>query len=285
MKCETLEQSNTKRKQVKYGLEQEIKSTVITTELRLKPTTGTRLGTRLGPKTNLAKSTEKEKTGETNRRTPCGQRMAVEERARSVLGFFSCSLDPFPCTREELAAHLRSLTGACLISNLRSRLNHSHRPPPSRRSSLHRAPPRPVGALRSFCCCVPQRAQQPLLCWGGRLPLLPCSLHKRRTALPPCCMHPRHLPKATPSPRAKLPCYCCAHQRVTPTRPPPNLRKNISKRKNKGRTKRDSGMNQIKNAEVTRREEPPFPINSWNKISQIHLKSLTLEKKRGEERK
>ena len=40
----------------------------------------------------------------------------------------------------------------------------------------------------------------------------------------------------------------------------------------------------IKRPEGTMREGPPFPINSWNKISQIHLKSLTLEKERGEER-
>ena len=40
----------------------------------------------------------------------------------------------------------------------------------------------------------------------------------------------------------------------------------------------------IKSPEGTMREGPPFPINSWNKISQIHLKSLTLEKERGEKR-
>ena len=164
----------------------------------------------------------------------------------------------------------------------------------------------PPWASCTFDLPARPRAAVPVTCPQAELNqpagLLPCTRTQalRAPSRLPCCAATQvpkrlcsqsgvgsalHLPKATPSPRAKLPCYCCAHQRVTPTRPPPNLRKNISKRKNKGRTKGDSGMNQIKSPQGTRREGPPFLINSWNKISQIHLKSLTLEKKRGEERK
>ena len=48
---------------------------------------------------NLAKSTEKEKTGEAIHRTPYGQSCADEERTRSELGFATHALDSSPCTR------------------------------------------------------------------------------------------------------------------------------------------------------------------------------------------
>jgi len=72
-------------------------------------------------------------------------------------------------------------------------------------------------------------------------------------------------------------------KRVTPTRPPPNLRKNISKRKNKGRTKGDSGMNQIKNAEEKGRASFPDKFMEQNLTNSSQIPNPREEEGRREE--
>ena len=63
------------------------------------------LGAWLKPRTNLTKSTEKEKTGEAYHRTPCGRSSIVEERSESKLGFPTHALESKHLQRQTKAKH------------------------------------------------------------------------------------------------------------------------------------------------------------------------------------
>jgi len=118
----------------------------------------------------------------------------------------------------------------------------------------------------------------------GRPPASPALL----PAQAPHCFAPLlHAPKAPAQSHAKpkgqaallLLCTPKGHADQTSPKPAQEHKQKEKQREDQGRQRNES------NQKPRGHEEPPFPINSWNKISQIHLKFLTLEKKRGEERK